>query len=281
MPSIPVPESDTYPDTVYTPTDIIDLASVASLRLGLQPLACRTKSLRGRLDRGIYRLRNVADVAALKALSAATDGDMAFLPGYGLYYYVSGPGHEDTTTDRGTLWYRTNSNAGRWENVVAALMAPLGNGPDNIATINDDGRIDAMPPNAIVRMAKVAAQAEQQIMTLTGGDVAGVLDCGYCDVGDQVLMFGRAKLRPNTNYQSFGLSIIANESTGYSGSVAYGTYTSHYEDGQPSVYNSVQLVGIYTVQSACSLTAKLNVTASPATSGFVQNWGMQAQVVRP
>ena len=118
-------------------------------------------------------------------------------------------------------------------------------------------------------------------MSLSGGDVAGVLDCGYCHVGDQVLMFGRAKLRPNTNYQSFGLSIIANESTGYSGSVAYGTYTSHYEDGQPSVYNSVQLVGIYTVQSTCSLTAKLNVTASPATSGYVQNWGMQAQVVRP
>jgi hypothetical protein len=88
-----------------------------------QALANRTRNLRNELDNGIKRMREVANKAALLALTGVTTGDFAYVVGLGLYRFAAGaaePGLEPMVIAG------PPTQGGNWRNVMSPAVGVLG-----------------------------------------------------------------------------------------------------------------------------------------------------------
>lgn len=90
--SVDLTGSGSWVDPVVTMADgdPVSMADGSLLRQGFQSLVDRDSYLKGVLDTGVTRVRNVANSAALKALASPANGDVAIVGGGQIYLYLAG-----------------------------------------------------------------------------------------------------------------------------------------------------------------------------------------------
>jgi hypothetical protein len=102
-------DTSAFTDPVQVPTagDPVSAGPGTYLRNALQALANRTRYLYD----GVPRIRNVANTAALKAITGAVNGDVAILNGGQIYLYKSGA---TVGTDLAGYRYDSGVSTGFW-----------------------------------------------------------------------------------------------------------------------------------------------------------------------
>lgn len=90
--SVDLTGSGSWVDPVVTMGngDPVSMAEGSLLRQGLQSLADRDSYLKGVLESGVLRVRNVANSTALKNLASPANGDVAILAGGQIYLFQAG-----------------------------------------------------------------------------------------------------------------------------------------------------------------------------------------------
>lgn len=163
--------------------------TAASVLTGLQALANRTAYINDRLVAGITHLRDVADAAALRAISTHANGDVAALQGGNngrVFIYDAA----STKLDDGVLVVKptdVGGGAGRWLNPAVAL---LGASPSFTGTV---GFVDVSCSGAATAQGNISTQGDlfaSGDLTCTIGYVTTLTCSGAASVGGNLTVTG-------------------------------------------------------------------------------------------
>lgn len=193
MPSTITPVA-TWTGTIPTPDDG-EGATGGGLDGALQPLADREEFLKARLDAGVLKVREFADLTALAAGPGTATGEHAVVPNVGVYRWgaavaAASPWRVPAT---GGTWYWVGQDA-----VFGGAPAAAGGG---IVACDAAGKLlgGARPANGILASGslEIAAGSSQtttsaSFVTLTAGGF-GTLALSGGIAGDVVLIDGRIR----------------------------------------------------------------------------------------
>lgn len=179
--------SGTYgPGTVTAPVDG-EPRSAGSVATGLQQLLDMVGYVKTLLDSGVLRIRSVASVTALKALTGHTTGDHATVKDLGLYQFDA----SSALTANDVTVVQPTVGGGRWLHVNRSSNVSNG-----FASLDSAGKV----PNAQLR--GVLSQSQTATPSPTSGNLASQIQVIYPSVinltlavGDVWMICGRALLQ--------------------------------------------------------------------------------------
>lgn len=164
---------------VIAPTNLVDLATAASVIAGLQPLADRDAYLWQVLSStGITHIAFCASLATLQAIDVTTiaSGEIRFLYGVGLFRY------ESTATSAAitNIVVVPTVGAGRWINIEFSVWGTA----YGLATLDLNGKLAQPAPNAIIAQSSAVSSATYDVTGTTFVDVAGMSVTLAANAGD-------------------------------------------------------------------------------------------------
>jgi hypothetical protein len=126
MPETITGNGATFENSASVPVDT-DLASASSVKTPFQRMMNNLKHLYDRVfTTGVFAVRSVVDIVALKAIAGMTNGQVAYVRGRGIYLYVD----PDTTAEEHPWVVTPTTGTGRWihenysiRNVAGGLVA--------------------------------------------------------------------------------------------------------------------------------------------------------------
>ncbi len=138
-----------YAGTAVFPTDFTipddgDAYDAASVNVAFEALGDRTAYLRALAETtGVLAIRSVSNVAALKALTGMTSGQVCYVVGTGIYIYVD----PDATAESLPWIVQPTSGTGRWFHELNAVRGAA----SGLATLDTGAKVPvAQIPNAVL-----------------------------------------------------------------------------------------------------------------------------------
>lgn len=125
--------SATYGANPTFPEDGVDPETAAGLEVSIQCALNRAELAKSRLDAGVTKIRTVADITALKALTGQATGDHAIVKDRGLFEFDSASA---LSTDDVNIVQPT-AGTGRWQLSVHALRGTI----NGIASLDANSKV--------------------------------------------------------------------------------------------------------------------------------------------
>jgi len=259
------PQNITDVITYTTPVQSVadgDGATGANFLLGPQALANRTAFLNNLTSNpaaGVSAIRNVANAAALTAISAPTNGSVALIPGAGLYAYNS----SSAATVDNVFVVNGPAGVGRWLHEIQGIA----NTSPGIGVVSAAGRIPgAIVPNAVVAVATATQSANQIIPAAQAAllDVTSVTVTLTVAVGDILIVDASAPVYYGGT--TAGLVIVSNIAAPGTGVYAAGTDGSLVATSAGTI--TCPLVQRLVCGAAGSVTVKLQTAGTGASTAY-------------
>lgn len=125
--------SATYGANPTFPEDGVDPETAAGLEVSVQCALNRAELAKSRLDAGVTKIRTVADIAALKAITGQATGDHAIVKDRGLFEFDAAAA---LSTDDVNVVQPT-AGGGRWQLSVRALRGTI----NGLASLDANSRV--------------------------------------------------------------------------------------------------------------------------------------------
>lgn len=269
-----------------------DVRTAASVRAGLQGLANRTAYIKDLLDSGITKLRYVTSLAALKAITGQSTGDVVIIlnetdddsvfDAMGVFYYASGLSNAAQSLSGIPFIVAPDVGSGRWVNILASNMIGFGGA-------STDLRWAIPPQNATVGISEWTSSSPGQDdawETLGPGgaetDVSGVSLSRSVLSGDKILIDGQFNLKVTLD----GVSDVAYVHL-YGGittpSTKLATARVGTRDDAAAVSVPISFSRVVTAGSAGTYALKLTVDSVGAGTSivFMSQGSLRMHVIRP
>lgn len=276
MPTVLTPAgSPTFPSTLTVPTagDAVSAGAATPMRTAYQALLDGLQFLNVLTGTtGVKRLREVASVAALKALTGMADGDLAIqsgATGFGLYRFrVEGA----IGTDIGDWVYAATSATGNWYTIQVNLLALGGAGGASPRLDTATIRAPFTPPYAPTSTYSATSYG---VTAGAGGTLFGPTLSLALETGDVVQIDAAVRMSKATG-AGVGTVEIAIDGASQTGSARI------WDNDTGADYQNLEPMVLYTAVANSTVSVQLKYVATLSTGvPTLSLTQIRALVIRP